>query len=233
MRARRRFLSCLLAASVAATMCSSAFAAEGQGGESTSDSSVHGLEMSKTYDAENGKLTLEAYVTGESQTVITKQPVDIALVLDISGSMDEEITVGSGTDVLNVLDSQYGGAEGIYTMRIADGFGVTRRYDLRYRNGQWQYNKILGGWTNLIGSGYESNAKQTYITKLNALKIATQRFIDSAQTSSDPSDPNRIAIISYATQSSVDMDLTAVDAAGAQELKNTVTAFPANTDCTF
>ena len=174
MRARRRFLSCLLAASVAATMCSSAFAAEGQGGESTSDSSVHGLEMSKTYDSESGKLTLEAYVTGESQTVITKQPVDIALVLDISGSMDEEITVGNGTDVLNVLDSQYGGAEGIYTMRIADGWGVTRRYDLRYRNGQWQYNKILGGWTNLIGSGYESNAKQTYITKLNALKIATQ-----------------------------------------------------------
>lgn len=227
MRTRRRFLSCLLAASIAATMCSSAFAVEGQVGESASDSSVHGLEMSKAYDSESGKLTLEAYVTGESQTVITKQPVDIALVLDISGSMDEEITVGNGTDVLDVLDSQYGGAEGIYTMQIADKLGVTRRYDLRYRNGQWQYNKIRGGWTNLIGSGYESNTKQTYITKLNALKIATQRFIDSAQTSSDPSDPNRIAIISYATRSRVDMDLTAVDAAGAQELKNTVTAFTA------
>ena len=37
-----------------------------------------------------------------------------------------------------------------------------------------------------------------YITKLNALKIAVKRFIDSAAAASDPTNPNRISIIKFA-----------------------------------
>ena len=162
------------------------------------DGTAGGIKTHKEYNEETGYLTLEAYVTGESQTQIVAQPVDIALVLDVSGSMKYDITIGSGTDVLSQLDTKYGGAEGIYQMRIKDKLGVERTYNLRYTNGAWQYDKIFGGWTNLIGSGYESRARDTYISKLNALKIATKHFIDAAEASSDPDHPNRISIVKFA-----------------------------------
>ena len=61
-----------------------------QGGKVEKD----GLVMSKTIkEDENGQflLTLEAYATGSTTTTTTKKPVDIVLVLDVSGSMDENL----------------------------------------------------------------------------------------------------------------------------------------------
>ena len=66
---------------------------------------VNGLHMNKTVNSAHNELTLEAFVTGKSQTQITKVPVDIALVLDVSGSMDEEIEVAYGYDNLDKLDT--------------------------------------------------------------------------------------------------------------------------------
>lgn len=54
-----------------------------------------GLVMSKTIkEGENGQflLTLEAYATGSTTTTTTKKPVDIVLVLDVSGSMDPAVS---------------------------------------------------------------------------------------------------------------------------------------------
>ena len=54
-----------------------------------------GLVMSKTVTKGEGDdqflLTLEAYATGSTTTTTTKKPVDIVLVLDVSGSMDENL----------------------------------------------------------------------------------------------------------------------------------------------
>lgn len=56
---------------------------------------VTGMEMSKTLqlnaDGKTGTLTLEAYATGQSQVVYSAKPVDIVLVLDVSGSMDYKV----------------------------------------------------------------------------------------------------------------------------------------------
>lgn len=56
---------------------------------------VTGMEMSKTLqlnaDGKTGTLTLEAYATGQSQVVYSAKPVDIVLVLDVSGSMDNKV----------------------------------------------------------------------------------------------------------------------------------------------
>ena len=60
----------------------------GHGGTVTKD----GLVMSKTIKkGENGQflLTLEAYATGSTTTTTSTKPVDIVLVLDVSGSMDD------------------------------------------------------------------------------------------------------------------------------------------------
>ncbi len=57
----------------------------GAGGAYSED----GIELTKSYDASTGLLTLEAYVTGYSVTTTTTtfEPTDVILVLDQSGSM--------------------------------------------------------------------------------------------------------------------------------------------------
>lgn len=226
----KRMLSLLLAViMILSVMPITASAVEHDSDPSDGPSTgVNGLYMNKTVNSAHSELTLEAFVTGRSQTQVTTIPVDTALVLDVSGSMDEDITVGSGTTVLSMLDTKYGGAEGMYEMRIADTLGFPRWYDMRYRNGVWQYKSILSGWVNLIGSGYEDNVKNTRITKLNALKIATKHFIDSANASSESTDPNQIAIVSYANKATTVKELTAVNASGASALKSAIDSLDAN-----
>lgn len=190
------------------------------------DGTTGGIKTDKKYDPESGYLTLEAYVTGESQTQIVAQPVDIALVLDVSGSMKEYITVGS-KDNTTSLDTLYGGAEGIYEYNSS----IFAWRDMRYNTetGKWQYD---GGqflwfgheWKDLDRSNWGS--QDIRITKLNALKIATKHFIDSASANSDPANPNQISIISYATESTVVKPLTSVSAA--DELKSAIDALSAD-----
>lgn len=180
------------------------------------DGTTGGIKTHKEYNEATGYLTLEAYVTGESQTQVVAQPVDIALVLDTSGSM-EELKQYSWTDVgwnwaykesdsfikvtnrndLNDLDTVYGAAEGTYLLHsvtlLLHGKGYT---PMRYSGGEWQYLNKDKEWANVANSSYGSG--DIYITKLNALKIAVKRFIDTANAASDPAHPNRISIIKFA-----------------------------------
>lgn len=178
------------------------------------DGTTGGIKTHKEYNEETGYLTLEAYVTGASQTQIVAQPVDIALVLDVSGSMEELerstlygwaykysdsfIEVGNKGS-MDALDTVYGAEEGVYVIKST---GLSDSYaPMRYVNGEWQYEglkaPLLGSkWKPVEDSGWGSG--KIYITKLNALKIAVKRFIDSAAAASDPTNPNRISIIKFA-----------------------------------
>lgn len=180
------------------------------------DGTTGGIKTHKEYNEETGYLTLEAYVTGASQTQIVAQPVDIALVLDVSGSM-EELKQYSWTDIgwywaykesdsfikvtnrndLNDLDTVYGAAEGTYLLHSVTLWTHGKGYTpMRYSGGEWQYLNKDKEWANVANSSYGSG--DIYITKLNALKIAVKRFIDTANAASDPAHPNRISIIKFA-----------------------------------
>lgn len=206
MKQTKRILSLLLAAvMIAATFVMPVFADaetavapqsgtnEPAGGSET-NTTVEGLQLSKVYDAATKQLTLEAYVTGESQTVLTTEPADIALVLDVSGSMDDNIEVANGYNDLSKLDTVYGGAEGIYTARFSVGIG---EYTLRYNSEKsyWEYYKKLinEGWTEIGSNGYEITSIRT--TKLNALKMAVKRFIDETN---EVAPESKISIIKFA-----------------------------------
>lgn len=224
----KRMLSLLLAViMILSVIPITASAAENDSDPSDEPSTgVNGLYMNKTVNDAHNELTLEAFVTGKSQTQIAKVPVDTALVLDVSGSMKEYITVGS-KDNTTSLDTLYGGAEGIYEYN----FSIFAWRDMRYNTetGKWQYD---GGeflwfgheWKDLDRSNWGS--QDIRITKLNALKIATKHFIDSASANSDPANPNQISIISYATESTVVKPLTSVSAA--DELKSAIDALSAD-----
>lgn len=173
------------------------------------DGTTGGIKTDKKYDPESGYLTLEAYVTGESQTQIVAQPVDIALVLDVSGSMDDasrhwlygwayeesdSFIKVSDKGNLEDLDTVYGAAEGFY---LLNSTSWTNAYaPMRYVNGTWQYCGIGKNWKAVEKSDFGSG--DIYITKLNALKLAVKHFIDTANAASDPAHPNRISIIKFA-----------------------------------
>ena len=142
----KRMLSLLLAViMILSVMPITASAAE-------NDGTTGGIKTHKEYNEETGYLTLEAYVTGESQTQIVAQPVDIALVLDTSGSMEELeaatlyswaykysdsfIEVGSKGS-MDALDTVYGAEEGVYMIRSTS---LSNSYaPMRYIDGEWQY----------------------------------------------------------------------------------------------
>ena len=67
-----------------------------------------GLELRKIYDPSTGLLTLEAYATGSTTTTSTA-PVDIVLVLDVSGSMDDPINGYDSQDKIDALKDAVNG----------------------------------------------------------------------------------------------------------------------------
>ena len=173
-----------------------------------------GIETSKTMTTnEDGTYTLrlESYVTGSTMTSVTQKPTDTVLVLDTSGSMSDFINVADKGSVAN-LDPKY-----------ADYYkwhdGLVWR-DMRYQNGQWQYASLLG-WKD-CGDSWFGNAAG--IQKINALKIAVNDFIDSA---SEKEGDNRIAIVTYASNSTISNQLTSVPD-DANELKDTINGLRAS-----
>lgn len=68
-----------------------------------------GLELRKVYDPSTGLLTLEAYATGSTTTTTSTAPVDIVLVLDVSGSMDDPINGYGSQDKIDALKTAVNG----------------------------------------------------------------------------------------------------------------------------
>lgn len=225
MKQTKRIVSLLLAVfMIAATFVVPAFAdaetavtpaADDAQIGSSGSSHVEGLELTKVYDESKKQLTLEAYVTGASQTVLVTEPADIALVLDVSDSMNDKIEVANGYDDLGKLDTVYGGAEGIYE---ADFKGNTvfvefiNPYKLRYNStdGYWEYYKEYNiggskGWTEIGSNYFEITSIRT--TKLNAVKMAVKHFIDETN---DTAPDSKISIISFSDSATTVCDLTTV-----------------------
>lgn len=68
-------------------------AAEADGQSNSSVKKTDGaVNIKKSVSEDGSELTLEAWVTDEKSTMQTYVPMDIVLVLDVSGSMDEKIT---------------------------------------------------------------------------------------------------------------------------------------------
>lgn len=107
---KKRALASALALTMAASVLPMAGFAAGGSGTGTPLAETGSLGLSKTATLENDgtyTIQLEAFSTGEVTTVSTQTPTDIVLVLDVSGSMDENFTYTSGQQWTSVKDRVY------------------------------------------------------------------------------------------------------------------------------
>ncbi len=244
MKTWKRALALVLALVMALSLVALPSFAEGEDDTGTGDGmprvayeggqteGVSGIYMSKTLkDNGNGQflLTLEAYVTGTVTTVTQDSPMDIVLVLDVSGSMDDPIN--------KVYKDQLDTSK---TYKIASG-GDYVEVQYNTSKGNWGYyiNYMIGShWKSVTPKTSENDTNsdnvQFYETtsRLDALQSAVNAFIASAQTMSPSS---RIAIVKFASytddsyqKTEIVKNLTTLDDNGVSELQSAVSALYAN-----
>ena len=183
----------------------------GQGGTVEQNGLVMSKTIKKTGDGQF-LLTLEAYATGSTTTTTSTKPMDIVLVLDVSGSMDEEITGGSYryNEVYDLSTSgtyYYRDGSSYKQAYYCDGkgsFGHTRHDAGWYTSDTCT---ISGHWGSRLtpkqsAEDLTQGATQFYtreyveaVTKMDALKTAVNGFIDSVAKKSPDSS---IAIVKFA-----------------------------------
>lgn len=103
------------------------------------------IVLDKTYDPATGCLNLSAYATGS--TIITTEekslPCDIVLVLDVSGSMDDDVTIGTGYVPYESGFSYSGIANTNYYYKDGDGYylvkGIANQRNIFYKYRTWLY----------------------------------------------------------------------------------------------
>lgn len=217
---------------------------------------VTGMEMSKTLqlnaDGKTGILTLEAYATGNSQVVQKDVPLDIVLVLDTSGSMDNKISEYHETySISNNGTYYYMDSNGQYQQAYYCGGGSTHDggwYTEEHSNGLFGIGKYHGG-TRLTpkSSSADTVGTQFYfytssqLTRMDALKTAVNNFAESVAAKAKGSDGQyggeddvnyRIAVVEFAseaynlTNGLVDMDTSR----GLTQVKNAVSGLQAGGD---
>ncbi len=151
----------------------------------------------KLEDNSSYKITMEAYATGESTTTVSTEPVDIVLVLDVSGSMDDPMYTYTPVYKTN-LDKK-----NTYYIEQSG----------KYQKVEWD-KSLLGiirpaGWYTDSGkevspktseNDTDENNVQFYervagAKKMAALKTAVNGFIDNV---AEKSSNSQIAIVKFA-----------------------------------
>lgn len=183
----------------------------GHGGKVEKDGLVMSKTIKKTGDSQF-LLTLEAYATGSTTTTTSTKPVDIVLVLDVSGSMDKEITGGSYryNEVYDLSTSgTYYYRDGssykqAYYCDGKGGFGYTRHDAGWYTSDTCT---VSGHWGSRLtpkqsAEDLTQGATQFYtgeyveaVTKMDALKTAVNSFIDGV---AEKSPDSKVAVVKFA-----------------------------------
>lgn len=133
-----------------------------------------GLELRKVYDPSRGLLTLEAYATGSTTTTTSTAPVDIVLVLDVSGSMDDPINGYGSQDKIDALKDAVNGfidkvAEKSPNSNIAIvKFASDKKNDVGndYNGSGYNYSQIVQNLTAVNEAG--ANSLKTAVNQLTA-----------------------------------------------------------------
>ncbi|MDR3855025.1 MAG: S-layer homology domain-containing protein, partial [Oscillospiraceae bacterium] len=179
------------------------------------------VNIKKSVSEEGSELTLEAWVTDEKSTMQTYVPMDIVLVLDVSGSMDEktesyayqktEKTKWTPSDIRWASETFYAKLDGEYYpvsykhTRVDghwDHYQWIPGYDQYWleANGQMIGKKVSGFLETFYRGDLYTYSKVTGTqTKLQAMQKAVNSFIDSvaAKKDGDKAVDHKIGIVKF------------------------------------
>lgn len=176
-----------------------------QGGKVEKD----GLVMSKTIkEGENGQflLTLEAYATGTTTTTTTTDPVDIVLVLDVSGSMKDNISDKNDYYETYSIDTDgtyyYKDNNGQYQQAYYCEGGSTHDggwYTEEHSNGFWGFGAHHDGRRLPPKTSSADTAGIQFYSrmKIDVLRSAVKGFVNSVSAKSPDSN---IAIVKFGAE---------------------------------
>lgn len=162
------------------------------------------------------RLNMEAYASNEVTSTTTTKPLDIVLVLDVSGSMDEKLGNGSFEYTLVTREKwTYNNVVG-RTYYYKNGENYQKVYARADREGWWPFYEytnfrltdengelIPGSMTGSSDSDVLYNGTlytRTRVdgdTKLEAMKKAVNAFIDQVALSSEQ---HRISVVKFASE---------------------------------
>ena len=228
----RGWFSKLLTASLAVLMLTGMAPADASAAAREAEETEPGsnLFMGKTATLQDDgtyTIQLEAFSTGESTTVMTQTPTDIVLVLDVSGSMDEDFTYVSGqewTSVTDTVASTPGDAyhhcpDGSYSPITWTetgnflGFGRYRYVcDNCHASRKWDsptlVNKIPGEGDDDSWNLWRYTDIETTEEKMTALKDAVNSFLsgvaDRNANIGEADQQHRVSIVKFASESTRD-----------------------------
>lgn len=185
-------------------------------GTVSTDGAIH-VNKSVVTNAETGKtsLELEAFATNTVSTETTYDPLDIVLVLDVSGSMgDNNITSYKYTETTkkewscdDIYNSSvyyyYKDGEGYYR-RVSwdDEGGIFRPYRCWITAGGTRIGNKVPNWNDVSYRGkLYTRTNEGTVTRMQALKTAVNKFIDNVATQKDSEGnvvKNHISIVKFA-----------------------------------
>lgn len=181
-----------------------------QGDTVTKDGLVMSKTIKKTGDSQF-LLTLEAYATGSTTTTTSTKPVDIVLVLDVSGSMDDSISDKydyyetysidtDGTYYYKDNNGQYQRAyycDGEYGFLSAKSHHTPGWYTVNHQSWgacQGESGTRLTPKTSSADTAGTQFYTYSKLTKMDALKTAVKGFVNSVNEKSPESS---IAIVKF------------------------------------
>ena len=204
-KTRKRVLSLVLSlVMVLSLLPIQAWASDPGAGPSQVSAEADGVVVNKevTYDSDGYQLSLESYVTNEVTTTETTTPLDIVLVLDVSGSMANTLsyTAVSGSWSADTLGAPNGG-ETEYYYKSGDQYYQVRverdrvsiwsndyNYSMQYGSG-WSWRDVPGSnEVNSTSSAMYDGTLYKATSKIDALKTAVNGFIGQVATNAMGSD---------------------------------------------
>lgn len=147
------------------------------------------------------KITLEAFASGQTTTSITTDgiPMDIALVIDQSGSMMDPINL-TAADKTSAEVQELGAVPGAYVVQGADsGAGYYYYHAAQYVDGAWYYDSDTNDTDYILTTLADDTP--IYLSRLGALSVSLNDFVDAIladTTAYDSYVDHRIALIGYA-----------------------------------
>ena len=181
-------------------------------GTVSTDGAIH---VNKSVSADGKTLELEAFATNTVSTETTYDPLDIVLVLDVSGSMgDNNITSYKYTETIkkewscdDIYNSSvyyyYMDGEGYYR-RVSwdDEGGIFRPYRCWITAGGTRIGNKVPNWNDVSYRGkLYTRTNEGTVTRMQALKTAVNKFIDNVATQKDSEGnvvKNHISIVKFA-----------------------------------